>query len=138
MSVYFFFFMENWLFRPTLLDAADLTAAWFLLLRFLIGHTALHGVFLFRQAVLLVLQFQESAPLSTHFVVARWILSNAEKFLRVLSLRIFIFFSDNFLFSVNYLVLFKIKRVLIRLLLIFNLSSINYIIWTHANIWFII
>ena len=143
MRRYFLLFLwRRCILRTTLLETADLNwvaAARFLLLRFPVQLIALDRLFFFGQVVLLVLLFQESAPFSTHFVVARWFFTNTEEFLRVLVLTMFKFIICNILlFLVNQLIFFNNHWILKSLKLLFDLSSVYNIIRTHAYIWFYI
>ena len=121
----------------TLLETADLNwvaAAWFLLLRSPVQQIALNRLFFFRQAALLVLLFQEPAPLRTHFVVLRWFFTNTEEFLRVLKLELLVM---TCLIGFDFIYIFIILCIIqmLILILVFLCISINYIIWVNTYIW---
>jgi hypothetical protein len=138
MRRYFLLFLwRRCILRTTLLETTDLNwvaAARFLLLRFPVQLIALDRLFFFGQVVLLVLLFQESAPFSTHFVVARWFFTNTEEFLRVLKLELLAMTKlIRFLFISIFIILRITQMIILRL--IFLSVSINNIIWVDAYVW---
>jgi hypothetical protein len=87
IALLLFFFLYTllltWIFGSILKDLTKLvwvTAAWFINFRYSILRIFLYRFIYFLLNVILAWSFVESSPLCTHFVIARWLFSNAEIF----------------------------------------------------------
>ena len=137
IALLLFFFLYTllltWIFGSILKDLTKLvwiTAAWFINFRYSILRIFLNRFIYFLLNVILAWSFVESSPLCTHFVIARWLFSNAEIFCIVI---LVYFILTIFLFLVLYMIV--VFRLYIWYWILLLLSSIYDIFWILTYFW---